>query len=226
MEESHVGFGLLRIRVLGLEEFRAKHGPQSVVPFLRTAAHTLRHSLDAENFLGCWGENEFLAVLPSASPVTVATTAETLWNLLSHSEVLWWGDRFPIESEVAYTVATAGQRPGIASREMKPSHSSATAKAAAAGAANDSEHFARMMLRCFRSLGSWWFSAALSAGYLMEHGNIKVLLQPAELIIIGGAAVGTVLISNPIHTLKADDQRRHWGIWVLEVQHCSATSIP
>ncbi|MGA7850658.1 MAG: flagellar motor stator protein MotA [Terriglobales bacterium] len=40
------------------------------------------------------------------------------------------------------------------------------------------------------------------AGYLMEHGNIKVLLQPAELIIIGGAALGTVLISNPIHTLK------------------------
>lgn len=40
------------------------------------------------------------------------------------------------------------------------------------------------------------------AGYLMEHGNIKVLLQPAELIIIGGAALGTVLISNPVHTLK------------------------
>jgi chemotaxis protein MotA len=40
------------------------------------------------------------------------------------------------------------------------------------------------------------------AGYLMEHGNIKVLLQPAELLIIGGAAAGTVLISNPVHTLK------------------------
>lgn len=42
----------------------------------------------------------------------------------------------------------------------------------------------------------------IAAGYLMEHGNIKVLLQPAELIIIGGAALGTVLISNPLHTLK------------------------
>ena len=29
------------------------------------------------------------------------------------------------------------------------------------------------------------------AGYLMEHGNLKVLMQPAELIIIGGAAIGT-----------------------------------
>src|ERR1700724_724018 len=42
----------------------------------------------------------------------------------------------------------------------------------------------------------------IAAGYLMEHGNLKVLAQPAELIIIGGAALGTVLISNPIHTLK------------------------
>src|ERR1035438_10505970 len=40
------------------------------------------------------------------------------------------------------------------------------------------------------------------AGYLMEHGPLKVLMQPAELIIIGGAAMGTVLISNPVHTLK------------------------
>src|SRR5271166_4889970 len=40
------------------------------------------------------------------------------------------------------------------------------------------------------------------AGYLMEHGPLKVLMQPAELIIIGGAALGTVLISNPVHTLK------------------------
>jgi len=133
VEESHLGFGVLRIRVLGLEEFRAKHGPQSVVPFLRTAAQTLRHSLDAENFLGCWGENEFLAVLPTASPVTVATTAETVWNLLRQSEVLWWGDRFPIESEVAHAMAAAGSNLESLLREMVASHSSAEAKPAAAG---------------------------------------------------------------------------------------------
>ena len=43
---------------------------------------------------------------------------------------------------------------------------------------------------------------AVVGGYLMEHGNIKVLLQPAELIIIGGAGAGTVLIANPLHILK------------------------
>jgi chemotaxis protein MotA len=43
---------------------------------------------------------------------------------------------------------------------------------------------------------------AVLAGYLMEHGNVTVLLQPAELIIIGGAAIGTVLIANPLHIVK------------------------
>ena len=138
MEESHTGFGLLRIRVLGMEEFRLKHGPQSVVPFLRATAHTLRGSLDEEKFLGCWGENEFLAVLPSASPVTVATKAETLFNLLSQSEVLWWGDHFLVESEIACTVATPGSDLESLLREMKPLHSSATTTAKAAGATGNS----------------------------------------------------------------------------------------
>jgi chemotaxis protein MotA len=43
---------------------------------------------------------------------------------------------------------------------------------------------------------------AVAGGYLMEHGNLRVLLQPAELLIIGGAGIGTVLIANPIHILK------------------------
>jgi chemotaxis protein MotA len=43
---------------------------------------------------------------------------------------------------------------------------------------------------------------AVMGGYLMEHGNPKVLIQPAELIIIGGASIGTVLIANPLHILK------------------------
>ena len=40
------------------------------------------------------------------------------------------------------------------------------------------------------------------AGYLMEHGNLRVLIQPAELIIIGGAALGTLLVANPLHIIK------------------------
>jgi chemotaxis protein MotA len=43
---------------------------------------------------------------------------------------------------------------------------------------------------------------SIVGGYLMEHGNIRVLVQPAELLIIGGAALGTVLVANPLHVIK------------------------
>ncbi len=138
MEESRAGFGLLRIRLLGLKEFASQHGPQSIAPFLRTAAQTLRNSLDAENFLGCWEANQFLAVLISASPMMVAMTADVLSNLLSHSEILWWGDRFLIETEVSYKVATPGNDLASLLHEMTPAHTRGEAKARAAGAAENS----------------------------------------------------------------------------------------
>jgi chemotaxis protein MotA len=43
--------------------------------------------------------------------------------------------------------------------------------------------------------------AGIVGGFLMEHGQLLVLLQPGELVIIGGSAIGTVLIANPIGNL-------------------------
>src|SRR5246500_4662422 len=57
-------------------------------------------------------------------------------------------------------------------------------------------------LAMFAIIGIVIVFGCIAAGYLMEHGSIRVLLQPAELLIIGGAAVGTVLISNPLHIIK------------------------
>jgi chemotaxis protein MotA len=43
---------------------------------------------------------------------------------------------------------------------------------------------------------------AVLAGFLMEKGHLPVLVQPAELLIIGGASIGTLLVANPMHILK------------------------
>ena len=43
---------------------------------------------------------------------------------------------------------------------------------------------------------------AVLGGFLMEKGKIAVLVQPAELVTIGGAALGTLLLANPMHVLK------------------------
>lgn len=43
---------------------------------------------------------------------------------------------------------------------------------------------------------------AVIGGFLMEKGHLIVLMQPAELLIIAGAAAGTLLVANPPHILK------------------------
>jgi PAS domain S-box-containing protein len=133
VEQSHSAFGLLRVRVLGLNEFRSKHGPQSIVPFLRTTAQTLRHNLDSEDFLGRWGEDEFLAVLQSTSPMMVTAAAECIRRLLGQSEITWWGDRFQIEAEVQSVVVRPGDKLESLLGPLKSSNAAENAKAAGAG---------------------------------------------------------------------------------------------
>lgn len=55
----------------------------------------------------------------------------------------------------------------------------------------------------FAIIGMLVVLAAVVGGFLMEHGPIRVLMQPSELLIILGAAIGTLLVANPLHTLKA-----------------------
>ncbi|MBN1626334.1 MAG: flagellar motor stator protein MotA [Deltaproteobacteria bacterium] len=43
---------------------------------------------------------------------------------------------------------------------------------------------------------------AIIGGYLMEHGNLSVLWQPAEFVIIFGAATGAFIISSPKGVLQ------------------------
>ncbi|HVO66771.1 MAG TPA: flagellar motor stator protein MotA [Syntrophales bacterium] len=46
-------------------------------------------------------------------------------------------------------------------------------------------------------------SAAVAGGYLMEHGNLSLLVQPAEFVIIAGAAFGAFLIGSPMKVIKS-----------------------
>jgi len=45
-------------------------------------------------------------------------------------------------------------------------------------------------------------AAAVVGGYIMEGGQLLVLLQPAEFVIIGGAALGALLVTMPMNVLK------------------------
>ena len=44
---------------------------------------------------------------------------------------------------------------------------------------------------------------AVIGGYVMHHGELMVLVQLNEFLILGGAAIGTLIIANPPSVLKA-----------------------
>ena len=54
----------------------------------------------------------------------------------------------------------------------------------------------------FAIIGIVLVFVSVVGGFLMEKGHILVLLQPAELLIIAGAATGTLLAANPAHIMK------------------------
>ncbi len=44
---------------------------------------------------------------------------------------------------------------------------------------------------------------SIIGGFLMEEGNLAILIQPAELVTIGGAALGSLILSCPSNLLKS-----------------------
>jgi chemotaxis protein MotA len=54
----------------------------------------------------------------------------------------------------------------------------------------------------FAIIGIVLVFGAVIGGFLMEKGHLAVLVQPAEVLIIAGAALGTLLVANPMHILK------------------------
>ena len=55
----------------------------------------------------------------------------------------------------------------------------------------------------FAIIGILVVFGAVIGGFLMEKGHMGVLFQPAELLIIAGAATGTLLVANPLRILKS-----------------------
>ena len=43
---------------------------------------------------------------------------------------------------------------------------------------------------------------SIIGGYVMHHGQIAVLIQVNEFIIIGGAGLGSMIIANPLPLVK------------------------
>jgi diguanylate cyclase (GGDEF)-like protein/PAS domain S-box-containing protein len=133
LKNTRGSWGLLRVRILGLKDLSGRCGTDSIATFLRTSAQTIRHSLDGEDFLGRWGNDEFLALLPTSNPVKVAAKAALISQQISQSEILWWGDRFRVSAVVEWVIAGLNDELEGLLGKMKPAPGAENAAAAGGG---------------------------------------------------------------------------------------------
>ena len=91
--ERQVAFAVLRLRLQGLEHFRAAFGPDAASSLLRVVARSLASDLWRTDIVGRWADDEFLVILNGCSEESLPVVRERLRRMLANDSIEWWGER-------------------------------------------------------------------------------------------------------------------------------------
>jgi len=106
--EHNIPFGILLVQIDHLDEFRASRGPGVVPTILRIIAQSVENCVRPTDLVGCWGENQFIAILLQCRESEVVLVGERVRRMIGQAEIEWWGDIFSVTSPLG----GAGCRPG------------------------------------------------------------------------------------------------------------------
>jgi diguanylate cyclase (GGDEF)-like protein/PAS domain S-box-containing protein len=108
--EHNIPFGILLVQIDHLDEFRESRGPGVVPTILRIIAQSVENCVRPTDLVGCWGENQFIAILLECKESQVALVGERVRRMIGRSEIEWWGDKFSVTSPVGGAGCRAGDR--------------------------------------------------------------------------------------------------------------------
>jgi diguanylate cyclase (GGDEF)-like protein/PAS domain S-box-containing protein len=106
--EHSIPFGILVVQIDHMDQLRASRGPGVVPTILRIIAQSVENCLRPTDLVGCWGENQFIAILLECRETEVALVGERVRRMIGQSEIEWWGDRFSVTSPVGGAGCRAG----------------------------------------------------------------------------------------------------------------------
>jgi diguanylate cyclase (GGDEF)-like protein/PAS domain S-box-containing protein len=106
--EYHLPFGVMYIRINGLEQFHASYGRQAGDAILRVVAQTMRNSLRPADFLGRWSEDCFLVILVNCPASGVERAVERTRKVVHCAHLQWWGDQLSVTTSVGYATTQPG----------------------------------------------------------------------------------------------------------------------
>jgi diguanylate cyclase (GGDEF)-like protein len=86
-------FGVLWVSVDQAHDLRKTHGAGACEAMLKKVERTLAHGLRPMEYLGRWGEDEFLVISHERTPGMLARHAQVLAGLARTADFRWWGDR-------------------------------------------------------------------------------------------------------------------------------------
>ncbi|MGA7793470.1 MAG: diguanylate cyclase [Candidatus Acidiferrales bacterium] len=98
--EHNIPFGILLIQIDHMDQFRASRGPGVVSTILRVIAQSVENCVRPSDLVGCWGANQFIAILLECRESEVAHVGERVRKMIGQAEIEWWGDRFSVTSPV------------------------------------------------------------------------------------------------------------------------------
>jgi diguanylate cyclase (GGDEF)-like protein/PAS domain S-box-containing protein len=96
--EDNIPFGILLVQIDHLDEYRSSRGPGVVAPILRIIAQSLENSVRPADLVGCWGKNQFMAILLECRESEVVLVGERVRKMIGQAEIEWWGDTFSVTS--------------------------------------------------------------------------------------------------------------------------------
>jgi diguanylate cyclase (GGDEF)-like protein/PAS domain S-box-containing protein len=108
--EHNIPFGLLLVQIDHMDRLRASRGPGVVPTILRVIAQSVENCLRPTDLVGCWGENQFIAILLECRESEVVLVGERVRRMISRSEIEWWGDKFSVTSPVGGAGCRAGDK--------------------------------------------------------------------------------------------------------------------
>lgn len=106
--ELQVPFGVLCLRLEGLEHFRASFGTEAASSLLRVVARTLEGGLWKTDFAGRWSDDQFLVIVNGCRDEALDSVRERLRLMLANDAIEWWGDWQSLPVSVGQAAALPG----------------------------------------------------------------------------------------------------------------------
>lgn len=125
--EVQIPFGVLCLRLEGLQHFRASLGPEAASSLLRVVARSLESALWTTDYVGRWSDDQFLVILNGCREDDLRSVRERVRRLVAGDGIEWWGERRSLP--VSIGEATAQPDDTIESLMERAQKSLATASA-------------------------------------------------------------------------------------------------